>query len=105
MKRLAVWVERAQPLWLEGVSSHRRQACRMRAKPAYGGAAGAGLGPHLDVLAADLAHLTQEALQLLLQLPVMTWGTPSLIEDGKDLGTREQKEWQAGVGLGAEGSH
>lgn len=46
---------------------------------------------YLDVLATDLAHLTQEALQLLLQLPVMTWRTPSLIQNGKDLRAKAQR--------------
>lgn len=49
------------------------------------------MAPYLDVLATDLAHLTQEALQLLLQLPVMTWRTPSLIQNGKDLRAKAQR--------------
>lgn len=48
-------------------------------KLAYGGRAGAGSTSHLDVLMADLTHLSQEGLQFLPQLPVMAWGVPSLI--------------------------
>lgn len=55
------------------------------------------LVPYLDVLAADLAHLTQETFQLLLQLPVMAWRAPSLIQNRKDLEGKEQKELQAGT--------
>lgn len=62
------------------------------------------LVPYLDVLAADLAHLTQEALQLLLQLPVMAWRAPSLIQNRKDLGAKEEKELHAGTCLGVERS-
>lgn len=51
----------------------------MGVKPEYGGGAGARALSHLNVPAADLAHLSQEALQLLPQLPLVAWGAPSLM--------------------------
>lgn len=68
------------------------QAYGIGVKPAYGGGAGSRIPSHLNVLAADLAHLSQEALQLLPQLPLMAWGAPSLIENGENLEAKEEKE-------------
>lgn len=49
---------------------------------------------HLNVVAADLAHLPQEALQLLPQLPLMAWGASCLIQNGENLETKEEQELQ-----------
>lgn len=66
----------------------------MRVKHAYGSVAGARVPSHLNVLMADLAHLSQESLQFLPQLPLMAWGVSSLIQNGENLETKEKKELQ-----------
>lgn len=58
------------------------------------GAAGARALSHLNVPAAHLSHLSQQAFQLLPQLPLVAWGTPSLIENGENLEAKEEKELQ-----------
>lgn len=58
------------------------------------GAAGARALSHLNVPAAHLSHLSQEAFQLLPQLPLVARGTPSLIENGENLEAKEEKELQ-----------